>query len=389
MSWTKHGYGSLGALELSCIILAFIVIAIGFMALTSEKKGLIVLFIILSFLSALFVIGVAIFCLIATKTRYWKDYLGCTGNYKGLLSVWNSVDTYLQVVDQYFCGKNCPCFFGPTLTKLYTANSTTAPYYHIWEKQEFNDDNIKRKNIDYCIDSIDPNSKDAKSEKEELYKKLKEKYLIRNAYFNHTFKVDWFHTYYKHIEEHFKCTGFCSITYFNDETNTNQKIVKYLFSDMTKEIPEHFGCIGAIMDWLRKTLIAFAIIGLFLFLTLITLFVVGLLLLGGGKEEEEEEEGEGSEISSETIKPEEDEKEDKEIKEEDGKKEEIKEGGKKEEIKEGDKKEEIKVGGIKEDEKEIEDIKKSEMPNTSFIPTDEQLNEKDKDIIFCPSLLKP
>jgi len=46
MSWTKHGYGSLGALELSCIILAFIVIAIGFMALTSEKKGLIVLFII-------------------------------------------------------------------------------------------------------------------------------------------------------------------------------------------------------------------------------------------------------------------------------------------------------------------------------------------------------
>ena len=389
MNWTKHGYGSLGALEISCIILAIVIIAIGFLAIMSENKGLIVIFIILSFLSALFVLGIAIFCFISMRTRYWKEYLGCNADYKGFLSVWNSIDTYLQIVDQYFCGKNCPCYFGPKVTKLYTANSTTAPYYHLWEKYEFNDDSIKMKNIDNCIYSLDENSDDAKGERKELYEILKERYLSRNAYFNHTFNVEKFHKYYKKIEKRFKCTGFCSITYFNNETNTNQKIVKYLFSDMTKEIPEHFGCIGAIMDWLRKTLIAFAIIGLFLFLTLITLFVVGLLLLGGGKEEEEEEEGEGSEISSETIKPEEDEKEDKEIKEEDGKKEEIKEGGKKEEIKEGDKKEEIKVGGIKEDEKEIEDIKKSEMPNTSFIPTDEQLNEKDKDIIFCPSLLKP
>ena len=38
---------------------------------------------------------------------------------------------------------------------------------------------------------------------------------------------------------------------------------------------------------------------------------------------------------------------------------------------------------------EKENIQKSNLPNTSFIATDEQLNEKDKDIIFCPSLLKP
>ena len=360
MSWTKHGYGSLGALELSCIILAFIVIAIGFMALTSEKKGLIVLFIILSFLSALFVIGVAIFCLIATKTRYWKDYLGCTGNYKGLLSVWNSVDTYLQVVDQYFCGKNCPCFFGPTLTKLYTANSTTAPYYHIWEKQEFNDDNIKRKNIDYCIDSIDPNSKDAKSEKEELYKKLKEKYLSRNAYFNHTFNVEKFHKYYKKIEKRFKCTGFCSITYFNDETNTNQKIVKYLFSDMSKEIPEHFGCIGAIMDWFRKTLIAYGIICCLLFLVLLILFIIGILLLLVIDEEEKEKSVEEKEEEIESKKSDEEEKVEEEKKEE-----------------------------IKEEEEKKEESKESEFnfSQNSFKPTDDQINEND--IKFNPSILRP
>ena len=124
--------------------------------------------------------------------------------------------------------------------------------------------------------------------KNELYKKLKEIYVLRNAYFGHTFRVDWFHKYYKHIERHFKCTGFCGVSYFNNYTNTNQKIVKYLFSDMTKEIPEHFGCIGAIMDWLRKTLIAFAIVCLFLFLCLIILFIIGLMILCNDSDETNE-----------------------------------------------------------------------------------------------------
>ena len=143
MNWTKHSYGSLGGLEIACIVLAIVVIAIGFLAILSENKGLIVIFIILSFLSALFVLGVGIFFFISMRTRYWKEYLGCNADYKGFLSVWNSIDTYLQIVDQYFCGKNCPCYFGPKVTKLYTANSTTAPYYHLWEKYEFNDDSIK------------------------------------------------------------------------------------------------------------------------------------------------------------------------------------------------------------------------------------------------------
>ena len=99
MNWTKHGYSSLGGLELSCIILSIVVIAIGFLAIISDNKGLIVIFIILSFLSALFVLGIAIFCFISMRTRYWKEYLGCNADYKGLLSVWNSDVTYLQIIN--------------------------------------------------------------------------------------------------------------------------------------------------------------------------------------------------------------------------------------------------------------------------------------------------
>ena len=361
MNWTKHGYGSLGALQLSCIILAIVIIAIGFLAIMSENKGLIVIFIILSFLSALFVLGIAIFCFISMRTRYWKEYLGCNADYKGLLSVWNSIDTYLQIVDQYFCGKNCPCFFGPKTTKLYTANSTTAPYYHLWEKYEINDDFIKRKNIDNCIDSIDENSENSKSEIKELHEILKEKYLSQNAYFNHTFNVDKFHKYYKKIEKRFKCTGFCSITYFNNETNTNQKIVKYLFSDMTKEIPEHFGCIGAIMDWFRKTLIAFAIICCLLFLALLILFIIGILLLLSIDEGEKEKTTEGKEEGELESKKDEEEK----------------------------KEEEIKEDNKIEEEKKEEESKESEfnLSQNSFKPTDDQINERD--IKFNPSLLRP
>ena len=359
MNWTKHSYGSLGGLEIACIVLAIVVIAIGFLAILSENKGLIVIFIILSFLSALFVLGVGIFCFISMRTRYWKEYLGCNADYKGFLSVWNSIDTYLQIVDQYFCGKNCPCFFGPKITKLYTANSTTAPYYHLWEKYEFNDNNIKRKNIDNCINSIDENSNDAKSEIKELHEILKEKYLSQNAYFNHTFNIDKFHKYYKKIENRFKCTGFCSITYFNNETNTNQKIVKYLFSDMTKEIPEHFGCIGAIMDWFRKTVIAFAIICCLLFLVLLILFILGILLLLGIDEAEKEKALEEKEEGLESKNDEEDRKD--EEKNEDNKKEEVK--------KERSKESEFNVS------------------QNSFKPTDDQINERD--IKFNPSLLRP
>ncbi len=282
MRWAKHGYGSLGALELSCIIIAIIVICFGFFALMTNIKLISLIFSILCFISAAFVLGVAIFCFIAIKTRYWKDYLGCNANYKGFLSIWNSVDTYLQLVDEYLCGPDCKCNFNSEQITLYTTNSTTLPYFNLWYSNINTDNNnniFLRKNIDYCCENN--NDKECnKSAKNVLYeKKLFPTYKQRNAYFNHTFKQKEFHKYYKHIEKHFKCTGFCGVTYLNNNTKTNQKIVKYLFSDLTKEIPQHFGCIGAIMDWLRKTIVAFGVIAVLLFVILIILFIIGLLYL--------------------------------------------------------------------------------------------------------------
>ncbi len=346
MTWTKHGYGALGALELSCIILSFIVIFIGFISIMSNIKICTVIFIILSFLCSLFVLAVSIFCFIATKTRYWKDYLGCTADYKGFLSVWNSVDTYLQLVDSYLCSVDCPCKFNTEMINLYTSNTSTSPYFNMWY---IDMNSFYRKNINYCIPSGNPREKSSKNEKKELHKKLKEIYVSRNAYFGHTFRVDWFHKYYKHIERHFKCTGFCGVSYYNTYTKTNQKIVKYLFSDMTKEIPEHFGCIGAIMDWLRKTLIAFAIICLFLFLCLIILFVIALMILCSDSDE-----------SNEIISNSENSQGDQE-------------------------KKELKNDVNKKDNDSKQESVITNLENMSFEPTNEQKNEKN--IKFNPSIV--
>ena len=262
MTWTKHGYGALGAIELASIILAWIVIGIGFGAFLTEIGCCLIVFIILVLLSALFTFAVVIFCFIGTQTRYWNDYIGCNAKYDGLLSVWNSVDSYLYSVDSLLCSDQCKCSFNEVTTSLYSSNSTTASYYNLWSKEN---KTIAAKRFQDCPKIV----------KEQAYNE----YLMTNAYYNHTFRDDWFMTYYSHIEEFFKCTGFCGTTYYNGKTRTNAKIVKYLFSDLTEGIPEHFGCLSSIMDWLRKTLNAFASCGIFLFIIEFILFILGCLML--------------------------------------------------------------------------------------------------------------
>ena len=112
---------------------------------------------------------------------------------------------------------------------------------------------------------------------------------MRNAYYNNSFKQDWFHTYYRHVEEYFQCTGFCSLTYNSSMTGTSMKIVKYLFSDVTKGIPKHFGCLDRILDWLFKTLNALGAVCLFMFVVEVILFIIVILLLGIMNEENKAE----------------------------------------------------------------------------------------------------
>ena len=289
MRWTKHGYGTIGSIELAAILLAIIVLIIGIAAFCNPSFGSLIVFIILAGLSALFLLAIIIFVFISTKTRYFNEYLGCNGDYRGMYSIWNSVDNYLYSVDSLLCSPECPCYFNEKTANHFASNSTTAPYYNMWDTRESYEYATK---FQHCLPKVQGLAK--------------AEYSVSNAYFNHTFDTKKFNDYYAKIEKYFKCTGFCGTTYYNGKTQTNQKIVKYLFSDIDKYgIPEHFGCLPLLFQWLRKTLNAFAAVCCFLFVILLLLILIAILLLIACKPVEiEAKQEEEPQQEKEEIKPE-------------------------------------------------------------------------------------
>ena len=387
MNWTTNGYSALGALELSSIIFAFCVIMFGFIVIIClDQNPFIIIFIILSLLSSVFIFAIGIFIFSCTKNRYFHDYYGCNTNYKGLFKIWKSVDVYLQLADEYLCSEECPCGFNSTLGSIYTKNSSTSVYYNMYSRQ---DNDYLPKNFPSCGDTV--------------INKVYDEYLEKNAYFTKIFKANKFHKYWKHIEENFKCTGFCSLTYYNSHTKTNQKIVKYLFSDLSDGIPEHFGCMESLLDWVRKTLNAFGSLCMFIFLFLFILFVLGIMMVFA--EDDEFDSENSSEVNSVIKNDEEAKKKEKEKlenerrleeqrrKEEERRKKEEEEKKKRDEELEKKRKEE-ELEKLNRQKAEEERIKKIHMENNinknaTYVPPKEQEEEEnDGGLRFHPSSLK-
>ncbi len=360
MSWTNQFFGYLGAIELACIIFLWLIIIIGFIAIITTTTGCLVILSILLFLGFLFVLFLSIIIFIGTQTRYWNEALGCDSKYKGIYRAWRGIDVYIQAVDETFCGESCKCYFNRTTYTLFSRNTTTAPYLATWFTRNVT---VRAKRIQDCPESA--------------YKNAYNKYLERNAYFKYNFKQKWFDKYFGHVEDFFKCTGFCSLTYFNEETQTSNKIVKYLFSDVTKGIPLYFGCLPRFLDWLRKTLNAVAAMLLFVFVFLFILFIIVLMLICENKnnEDENDENKDNEEEIDNNYKP-----------------HKVQPAIIHDNINENnnlipkEKSEENKITNKNDDKPD--DNNKDDTPHfDSFIPENDQLNENS--IRFTPSELKP
>lgn len=281
MNWTKYGFGALGASELSCILLVFVTGLIAFIAVMNLNSNIYPISLIFLLLSFLFCLAMGIFIFIGTQVRYWNEYVGCDTEYKGIYRVWTSIDTYIQAVDELFCSERCPCYFNRTTQYQFLQNTSLAPYLTQWTMSN-NSDTPKR--FQECEDQA----------KAEAYNR----YLMRNSFYNHTINPDKFNTYFARVEKFFHCTGFCGTTYFNRDTQTNGKVAKYLFSNVTYGVPDYIGCLPRLMDWLQKTLNAVGALFLILFVLQVILFVIILLLMSGSFEEEDE----GAEVVDE-FKP--------------------------------------------------------------------------------------
>jgi hypothetical protein len=104
---------------------------------------------------------------------------------------------------------------------------------------------------------------------------------MRNAYYNYTLNTYWFDWYFSKVEKYFKCTGFCGLTYYNENLRTNGKILKYLFSDLSN-VPDNFGCLDSFIHWLQRMMNAVGSFFVFIFVFQIILCAIILCMIVKG-----------------------------------------------------------------------------------------------------------
>lgn len=235
-------------------------------------------------------------------------YVGCQTKFKGIFKYWDEIDQYIIAADTALCGANCPCDMSKYSIQMYKNNPITKEMFNAYF-------NIKENDLkDISSDSmIKIQSCEDKTQLRSNYKaELKKKNID-----GFTGKI--FEGFWEHIENKFKCTGFCSTIYEPDSSmigyyqapNTlenapkQRELIKYIFSDVNKGIPKHRGCMMQIMKWLPKMLISFGSFALFAAIVQICLLVLALMLLKQNDENVEIEHIKEQQVEMNDIKQEE------------------------------------------------------------------------------------
>ncbi len=175
-------------------------------------------------------------------SRGWVNtYFGCDAQFNGVLGIWGGIDSYLQNVDQALCSPNCPCLF--TNSTGYLSNTTITPVYNLWDKTTNGPGAVAFQN---CSAQLQ-NAAFANAVRED-------------PYFNsdNSFNPAYFQDYMSRIESQFQCTGWCNVTYYNTNYQTNVALFKYLFTDINNGPPKYIGCLNQLVDWLPGYLNAYA-----------------------------------------------------------------------------------------------------------------------------------
>lgn len=187
-------------------------------------------------LSLLFSWAIGIFASIG-GTIYYKtnNYLGCESELTGVLEMWKNVDDYLIYVDSLFCSPMCPCTIIEDLRTKYKEHYLFYEY-----SNTLVDDGTKNTpftfNFKNCSWAV----------RNEAFKR----YMETQGATNHYIEPNKFADYWSGLEQRFNCTGWCKTTYINPYTYSKGVMIKYVFSDINRGIPEYPGCLNQIINWL-------------------------------------------------------------------------------------------------------------------------------------------
>ena len=183
------------------------------------------------------------------------------------------------------CSPLCKCYVNEDIyNKMKTNYFTYETFSHL-------SDNMKISNLKFNIENC---SEDSLESIQEIYNSNP-----KNNY-NKINDFKKFHSYWKGIEKRFKCTGWCKTKYTNIYTLKNDTMMKYIFSDINRDIVSYPGCLNRLVNWIPFLV---AVVGTLLIncgvIQLIN-FIFTLKLMNGNNDEDDEDDDK-NEIQNEEI----------------------------------------------------------------------------------------
>ena len=171
------------------------------------------------------------------------------------------------------CSPLCKCYVNEDIyNKMKTNYFTYETFSHL-------SDNMKISNLKFNIENC---SEDSLESIQEIYNSNP-----KNNY-NKINDFKKFHSYWKGIEKRFKCTGWCKTKYTNIYTLKNDTMMKYIFSDINRDIVSYPGCLNRLVNWIPFLV---AVVGTLLIncgvIQLIN-FIFTLKLMNGNNDEDED-----------------------------------------------------------------------------------------------------
>lgn len=296
-NWIGHGgYRHLGIVQVTTVVVAFVVIILGFAAFTvsSNNKPVVGIvssisiyiaykFVGLNTLSMLFTLSISIFALVGGTVGNFGDYLGCNTKYKRILTYWRSLDYLMIEVDKVLCGNDCHCDVNIYAQRMFESDPYASLIFSDYSVNliptalnVINFQNCKRLSKERVNTSFIENEKNTWGE-----------LAITD------FDIEKFATFWGYIENRFECAGWCTTAYQTENYNklaTGQRMMyKYLFSDINKGPVKNKGCLKQILNWFPRAMLAYGSLTFFAGIFQIIAFIMALALLLHKSENEDNE----------------------------------------------------------------------------------------------------
>lgn len=240
--WATEGtMRHLGVLNIISSVLLIINVIMGLIFFSGKFESFMyrTYYIIIEFLSIIFIFAVSIITLIGSIINWRNTHATCNYKYKGVFKNFYLLDPIFQRAEQLLCSQDCKCLLKERAYNEFTKEEVN---YAIKNFTDNESDPTAATKLSEC-----PNYRS-------YFYDILDDPEIKNAF--GSIQLKEFENFWGYIEKKFKCNGWCNTTYeyFEDDKLLSSRMVKYSFSDVNNGFVEHAGCEDRYNRWLQRCL---------------------------------------------------------------------------------------------------------------------------------------